>query len=193
MKMIRTTALLFSCFLFAGGVMAQGISIFSHNAQLNQAVEKIITGFPGKLQGFRGEALPPEQGVWQSKVTIPGAQLCTIKEYEAGKEMSCYWMADVVKTDDFTTAKKKYNELCRQLQACKFSGLGSGAVKLKGGKENPSEDEKITMSTFRLDKPSEAYQHIKVELSLVYVLTEWQVTLTIHDRREDAADPSVAD
>jgi hypothetical protein len=190
----RKTMLLWLCVCcFTSSSIAQGINILSHNAALNDAVQKVITAFPGKLKSCRGEALPPEQGVWLSNISLPNAQQCTIREYEAGKEMSCYWMAEILKTDDFNTAKKKYNELARQLQACKFSGLGTASVKLKGKKEEASEEGKINMSTFRLDNPSEDYKNIKVELNLVFVLTEWQVSITIHDRREDDAEPGAPD
>lgn len=173
------------------GMQAQVLNIFSANPALNTAVETIIKDFPSKLSNSRGVAQPPEEGVFKSLVTIPGAANCTIKQYTAGKEMTCYWVADVLTTDDFNTAKKKYNELFRQLQACKFNGIGTGTVKLKGNKDAASEAEKINMVTFRLDKPAEQYSAIKVELSLAFVITEWQLTLTIHDRREDDAEPGV--
>jgi hypothetical protein len=62
---------------------------------------------------------------------------------------------------------------------------GAKAVKPSGSFEEPKEEKKFARSIFRFSETDETYKNVKIEVSLHYLITGWQVSIYVYDKKED--------
>jgi hypothetical protein len=88
--------------------------------------------------------------------------------------------------DNFTAAKKQYRELFLQVKNWGIKLPGSvKPVKAKGMYDEPKEENKFAGSLFRIAAADGIYKDLKIEVSLQYLITGWQVGVYVYDKKED--------
>jgi hypothetical protein len=55
----------------------------------------------------------------------------------------------------------------------------------KANYDEPKEEKKFAGSIFRINNNDELYKNVKIEVALQYVITGWQVSLYVYDKKED--------
>jgi hypothetical protein len=162
--------------------------LFKPNAAVQQALQKVITDFPNRLQNITGTLLQEntESSDYSSTVIFPGTESCTVTTYRSQKNKNRSWQAVFPEQDDFATAKKQYRELFLQVKNMQVLLPGSARpAAIKGTYDEPAEQKKFAGSLFRIANDTAVYKNVKVEVALQYIITGWQVSVYVYDKKED--------
>lgn len=186
--MKQLTAIVLStlfCFSFTAQAQLRlpGLS----NADVRQALEKVISDFPGDFATLKGEVLNnnPQTVEYASLLQFKSAENNTITQY-SGKEPVYSWQAQMFTTEEFTEVEKKYKSLYKDLKAITLTLNRDYAYRLEGAYDAPSETRKFASSVFHLVPGATNLPKVKVELSLQYELMEWKIFLSVYQKeRED--------
>src|SRR5689334_20821656 len=86
------------------------------NGDVRQALEKVITDFPKDFATLRGEVVSdgPQSVEYASLLSFKTAEKNSITKY-SGNQAVYSWQAQMVTSEDFTVAEKKYKSLYKDL------------------------------------------------------------------------------
>jgi hypothetical protein len=87
--------------------------------------------------------------------------------------------------EDFAEASKRYHELFQRLKGCYLKLVDGSVFYLTGDWEPAAEEAPFTTSTLRVQTGDERYREVKVEVELVYLVTEWAVHVNIVSKKRD--------
>jgi hypothetical protein len=162
--------------------------LFKPNPAFCQALQQVVTDFPNQLQNITGGLLQEnaESKNYTSKVSFPGTESCLVTQYNSKKNKNRSWQAVLPEVESFATAKKQYKDLFLQVKnlGIKLSG-STKPVKAKGVYDEPKEEKKFVGSLFRIEATEGIYKDMKIEVSLQYLITGWQVGIYVYDKKED--------
>lgn len=162
--------------------------LFKPNAAVQQALQKVITDFPNRLQNITGGLIQEnvESSDYTSKVIFPGTESCTITQYKSKKNKNRSWQAVLPEVENFAAAKKQYRDLFLQVKNLGIQLPGNAKpVKAKGEYDEPTEQKKFAGSIFRINNEEGVYKDVKLEVALQYTITGWQVSVFVYDKKED--------
>lgn len=151
------------------------------------AIEAVLHDFPYNLCHIKGE-LVLAQGEFEnyaSLVELPGAENCIITRYHSVDDTTVSWQAKMYSHEDFEKAAHEYHELYKKLQACYLKLVDGSIIYLQGDWEPAREETSFTTSTLRLTTGDWRYKEVKVELELVYLLSNWVVNINIVTKKRD--------
>lgn len=188
---MKTVTALF-CFLFCSFVFSfsgraqlrlPGLS----NADVRQALEKVITDFPKNFSTLKGDVLnsDPQSVQYTSLLQFQTAEKNTITEY-SGKLPVYSWQAQILTTEEFAVAEKKYKALYKDLKGLSLTLNRDYSYGLEGEYEAPDESRKFATTEFHLTPNASSLPKVKVELSLQFEFPEWRLYLSVYQKeRED--------
>lgn len=185
MKM-KTPTYLVIAFLF-GITATHAQLLFKPNALVQQAIKQVVTDFPNRLQNITGALLQEnvESSNYSSKVILPGTEACTVTQYKSVKNKNRSWQAVMPEAESFAAAKKQYRDLFLQVKNLQVQLPGnSKSFTAKAVYDEPKEEKKFAGSIFRF-KNDALYKDVKIEVALQYLITGWQVSLFVYDKKED--------
>ncbi len=162
--------------------------LFKPNPAFCQALQQVVTDFPNQLQNITGGLLQEniESKNYTSKVSFPGTESCVVTQYNSKKNKNRSWQAVLPEIDNFITAKKQYRELFLQVKNWGIKLPGNvRLVKPNGKYDEPKEEKKFAGSLFRIVEANGIYKDVKIEVSLQYLVTGWQVGIYVYDKKED--------
>lgn len=157
------------------------------NGDVRQALEKVISDFPKNFSTLKGEMLDndPQTVHYASLLEFKTAETNTIIEY-SGKEPVYSWQAQMLSTEEFTAAEKKYRSLYKDLKGMTLVLNRDYSYGLEGEYDAPDEGRKFATTLFRLTPNATNLPKIKVELSMQFEFPEWKVYLSVFQKeRED--------
>ena len=106
----------------------------------------------------------------------------TIKLKDNSKSVS----AVIFETENFSEAKKKYNELVNQLKMISFKLPGEiNSFKWRVNYDKPDENKNFSASIFRTGSEKEEFKDLKLEVSLNAIITSYTVSLFVYEKKED--------
>lgn len=184
---IKTNAFLTAVFFFSF-FKTDAQLLFKPNAAVQQALQKVITDFPNRLQNITGGLIQEnvESSDYNSKVVFPGTESCTITQYKSQKNKNRSWQAVLPEVDNFAAAKKQYRDLFLQVKNLGIQLPGNTKpIKAKGDYDEPTEQKKFAGSIFRINNEEGIYKDVKLEVALHYIITGWQVSIYVYDKKED--------
>jgi len=156
-------------------------------APFPEVIQTVLTDFPFNLRHITGE-LVLAQGEFEnyaSIVQLQEAQHCTITRYHSVDDTTVSWQAKMNRYDEFAAASHQYQELYKKLEHCYLRLVDGSIVYLQGVWEPAKEEAAFTTSTLRLTTGDWRYKEVKVELELVFLLTEWEVNINILTKKRD--------
>ena len=170
--------------LFAFSTSAQVIPI--KNA-FQSDIAKVISDYPNGFKNIIGDETiqNPQSIEFECLVIVKDAIKCRLIKYNANLKDIYSWEADMIKTNDFEAASKKFRELYNSLQHLSVSINGSTAV-FKGDYIKPSEA--INFTTIILDPGDKAPELKKLKLALVLEteMLDWVIKIQVYEKeRED--------
>ena len=154
------------------------------------AIDSVLQDFPQNLRNIAGDTLLQEGEVdrFASKVKLPGALTCIISRYHSNIDTTPSWQAKMYEDEDYSKAADQYHRLFRLLKKC-YVQLSDGSIaRLEGEWEAPREDVAFASSSFHIDSPVWRYRKVKVDIELVYRLSDWVVNINIMSKEEDDKD-----
>jgi len=177
-----TATFLFILFVFT--LSAQVIPI--KNA-LQTDIAKVISDYPNGYKNIIGEQIieNPQSIEFESLVKVKDAIKCKLIKYSSNIKEIYSWEAEMIKTDDFEEASKKFGAIYNSLQHLSVNINGSTAV-FKGDYIKPTEAMKFT--TIVLDPTDKTPELMKLKLALVLEtdMLDWVIKIQVYEKeRED--------
>ncbi len=186
-RLTATLLLSFLFFLLSFQSVAQLRLPGVGNADVKQALEKVISDFPKGFATLRGDVLNnnPQTVEYTSHLAFRSAENNTITEY-SGKTPVYSWQALMLTNEAYEAAEKKYKSLYKDLKGISLTLNRDYSYGLEGNYDPPSEAKKFSTSIFHLTPSASNLPKVRVELSLQYEMMEWKIYLTVYQKeRED--------
>ena len=150
-------------------------------------IDSVLRDFPYNLRHITGE-LVLAQGEFEnyaSTVELPGAESCIITRWHSVEDTTASWQAQMYRGEDFSAASKQYQELFRRLKGCYLRLVDGSKFYLAGDWEPAKEEAPFTTSTLRIQTGDERYREVKVEVEMVFLITDWAVNVNIVSKKRD--------
>jgi hypothetical protein len=170
------------------------LSVFSLSAQVipiknafQTDIAKVISDYPNGFKNIIGDETiqNPQSIEFACLVTVKDAIKCRLVKYSSNLKDIYSWEADMIKTDDFEMASKKFRELYNSLQHLSVNINGSNAV-FKGDYTKPSETIKFTNIVLDAGDKTPELKSLKLALILEADMLEWVIKIQVYEKeRED--------
>ena len=176
----------FSFILFVFSLSAQVIPI--KNA-FQTDIAKVISDYPNGYKNIIGEQIieNPQSIEFESLVKVKDAIKCKLIKYSSNLKDIYSWEADMIKTDDFEVASKKFRELYNSLQHLSVNIHGSMAV-FKGDYIKPSEAIKFTTIVLHAGDKIPELKSLKIALILETDMLEWVIKIQVYEKEREDKD-----
>jgi hypothetical protein len=184
MRAKAITLVIFSFCMY--GAKAQ--LLFKPNAAVQQALKKVINDFPNRLQNITGALIQEnvESSDYSSTINFPGSENCTVTQYKSKNDKNRSWQAVLPEVENFAEAKKQYHNLFMQVKNMQLRLPGNTkTINTSAVYDEPKEEKKFAGSIFRINDGEELYKDVKIEVALQYLITGWQVSVYVYDKKED--------
>lgn len=165
-----------------------------HSAIRND-FQKIVAEYPVNFENIKGKVINqnPQTTEYASQLSLGDAQECIITKYSSGIKPIYSWQANMLTSEDFEAAAKKYKWLFNQLKGTNVYYV-KDQYTLKGTFEEADESRKFTTSVLTVTSPPTPLQKLKVEVSLQFEFPEWKVNLLVYEKeREDDEQGEIAE
>jgi len=187
MKPLTATFILI---LFVFSLSAQVIPI--KNA-FQTDIAKVISDYPNGFKNIIGDETiqNPQSIEFECLVTVKDAIKCRLIKYSANLKEIYSWEADMIKTDDFEAASKKFRELYNSLQHLSVNINGGTAV-FKGDYIKPSETIKFTTVVLDAGDKAPELKSLKLALILETEMLEWVIKIQVYEKEREDKDKGPA-
>ena len=174
-------------FIFILFVFSLSAQIIPIKNALQTDIAKVISDYPNGYKNIIGEQIieNPQSIEFECLVTVKDAIKCKLIKYSSNVKDIYSWEAEMIKTDDFEAASKKFKAIYNSLQHLSVDINGTTAV-FKGDYIKPSEAIKFT--TIILDPGDKTPEFKKLKLALVLEtdMLDWVIKIQVYEReRED--------
>ena len=178
-----TVTLVFILFIFFAS--AQIIPVKN---SLQTDIAKVISDYPNGFKNITGDELiqNPQSTEFESRLEIKDAKCKVIKYSSATKEIFS-WEAEMLKTDDFDEASKKFRSFYNSLQHLSVNINGVNAV-FKGDYIKPSEEIKFTTIIFDAKDKNEEMSTLKIALVLETEMLDWTIKIQVYGKEREDTD-----
>ena len=182
MKPLTATLILILFVFFAS---AQIIPIKN---SLQTDIAKVISDYPNGFKNITGDELiqNPQSTEFESRLEIKDAKCKVIKYSSTTKEIFS-WEGEMLKTDDFDEAAKKFRSFYNSLQHLTVNINGVNAV-FKGDYIKPSEEIKFTTIVFDAKDKNEELSNLKIALVLETEMLDWTIKIQVYGKERDDKD-----
>ncbi len=173
-----TATFLFILFVFS--LSAQVIPI--KNA-FQTDIANVLSDYPNGFKNIIGDEIKqnPQSIEFECLVTVKEAIKCRLIKYSSNVKNIYSWEADMIKTDDFEAASKKFRELYNSLQHLSVNINGSTAV-FKGGYIKPTEAIKFTNIVLDAGDKTPELKSLKLALILETDMLDWVIKIQVYEQ-----------
>ena len=186
-----TATFLFILFVFS--LSAQVIPI--KNA-FQTDIANVLSDYPNGFKNIIGDEIKqnPQSIEFECLVTVKDAIKCRLIKYSSNVKDIYSWEADMIKTDDFEAASKKFRSLYNSLQHLSVNINGSTAV-FKGDYIKPSEAIKFTTIVLDAGDKTPEFKTLKLGLVLETDMLDWVIKIQIYEKEREDKDrgPAIDD
>ena len=165
---------------------AQAFKFPVTNNDLRANLSKVITDYVDGFSALKGDTISvSSQSIeFATKLNFPGSDHNTITQYKS-KNQIYSWEAELLSSDDFEEASKKYKWLYNQLKVMTVK-VQDYSFTLSGNYDAPDESKGFSTSIFKLTPNAANVPRLKIKASMEYEFPEWKVKLFVYEReRED--------
>ncbi len=180
MKPLTATCLFLVIALFSS---AQIIPIKN---SLQADIAKVLGDYPNGFKNISGEQLieNPQTTEFESRIEIKDAK-CRVIKYSSNTKEIFSWEAEMLKTDDFEEASKKFRSIYNSLHNLSVNINGANTV-FKGDYIRPSEAIKFTTIVF--DAKDAELKNLKIALVLETEMLEWVIRIQVYEKQREDMD-----
>ena len=170
----------FTFILFVFSLSAQVIPI--KNA-FQTDIANVLSDYPNGFKNIIGDEIKqnPQSIEFECLVTVKDAIKCRLIKYSSNVKDIYSWEADMIKTDDFEAASKKFRSLYNSLQHLSVNINGSTAV-FKGDYIKPSEAIKFTTIVLDAGDKTPAFKKLKLGLVLETDMLDWVIKIHVYEQ-----------
>lgn len=154
-------------------------------------MEKVVKDYFNQFMNIRGDEIAqnPQSTDYHSNITLQGSEDCSVTKYSSTNNEVWSWQAVMLTTDEFETAKKKFKTLFTELNNLAVNIEGQPSSVFKGNFETPTESKKFTTVIFSAQPANDALKPLKIELSLEYKITEWEIRILVYGKEREDNEP----
>ena len=177
-----TAIFIFTLFVFS--LSAQVIPIKN---TFQTDIGKVISDYPNGFKNITGDELVknPQSTEYECLVTVKDAIKCRLIKYSSNVKEIFSWEAEMLKTDDFEAASKKFRTIYNSLQHLSVDINGSPVI-FKGDYIKPSESIKFTTIVLDPGAKTPELKHLKLALIMETEMLDWVIRIQVYDKeRED--------
>ena len=170
----------FTFILFVFSLSAQVIPI--RNA-FQTDIANVLSDYPNGFKNIIGDEIKqnPQSIEFECLVTVKDAIKCRLIKYSSNVKDIYSWEADMIKTDDFEAASKKFRSLYNSLQHLSVNINGSTAV-FKGDYIKPSEAIKFTTIVLDAGDKTPEFKKLKLGLVLETDMLDWVIKIHVYEQ-----------
>jgi hypothetical protein len=156
-------------------------------------IAKVISDYPNGFKNIVGDETiqNPQSIEFECLVTVKDAIKCRLIKYSSSLKDVYSWEADMIITDDFESASKKFRELYNSLQHLSVNINGSTAV-FKGDYIKPSEAIKFTTVVLNAGDKTPELKSLKLALILEAEMLEWVIKIQVYQKEREDEDKGPA-
>ena len=150
-------------------------------------IAKVISDYANGFKNIAGDEVMnnPQSTEFDCRTPVKDATKCRVIKYSSPTKEIFSWEAEMLKTDDFEEATKKFRSLYNSLQHLSVDINGTKAV-FKGEYTKPTEAIKFTTIVFDTEEKTPELKKLKIALLLENEMMEWVVKVQVYEKeRED--------
>ena len=151
-------------------------------------IAKVVSDYPSGFRNISGERVidNPQSSEFESKVAPKEAIRCRVIKYSSNTKDVYSWIAEMLKTDDFEEASKKFTAIYNSIQHLSVNVNGSNAV-FKADYTRPIASIKFTTIVFDAGDKTPELKKLKISLSIESEMLEWVIKIQVYEKeREDS-------
>ena len=152
-------------------------------------IAKVISDYPNGYKNIIGEQLieNPQSIEFECLVKVKDAIKCRVIKYSSNVKDIYSWEADMIKTDDFEAASKKFKALYNSLQHLSVNINGTTTV-FKGDYIKPSESIKFTTVVLDSGDKAPELKSLKIALILETEMLDWVIKIQVYEKEREDKD-----
>ena len=172
----------------AAGVFSQTSFVAHREETFSRVMEAVLHDFPNNYRNITGDLVLDQAEIenYASLVQLPGASECIITRYHSEEDTTASWQAKMFRGEDFKEVAQRYKDLYKQLKGCYLRLVDGSLIFLDAEWEAPTEEKPFVMSTLRLITGDHRYKEMKVDLEMVYELSEWTININVTGKKDDS-------
>ena len=174
-------------FLFIFFIFSLSAQVIPIKNALQTDIAKVVGDYPNGFKNISGEQIldNPQTIEFESKVSVKEAIKCRVIKYSSNTKDIYSWEAEMLKTDDFEEASKKFRAIYNSLQHLSVSVNGTNAV-FKGDYIKPTESIKFTTIVFDAGDNTPELKKLKISLLMESEMLDWVIKIQVYEKeRED--------
>ena len=170
--------------------------VFSASAQLvpvknslQTDIAKVISDYPNGFRNISGEqVMDNTQSLeFESKIELKEAVKCRVFKYSSTTKDIYSWEAEMLKTDDFEAASKKFRTIYNSIQHLSVNINGTNAV-FTGDFAKPTEEIKFTTIIFDTSDKTPDLKRLKIALVIEAEMLEWVIKIQVYEKEREDTD-----
>lgn len=152
-------------------------------------IAKVISDYPNGFKNISGEQLigNPQTIEFESRVEIKDAIKCRVIKYSSNTKEIFSWEAEMLKTEDFDEASKKFRAIYNSLQHLSVNINGANAI-FKSEYAEPSESIKFTTIVFDTGDKTPGLENLKIALVLETEVLDWVIRIQVYEKQRNDKD-----
>lgn len=156
---------------------------------ISNALAKVVEDFPNNFTNIRGEIIGKDvQAInYTSTINIPGADSSIIIQNGNDSDRIYSWVETVFETDDFDKAKARFHEYFTKIKATSVA-VENKRISFHADYVEPDDAKRFTTILFLAKDEPAQLKHVVIDLSLQYVLSGWQVTVSVYEHTDYGVD-----
>lgn len=158
------------------------------NNDLRTNLQKIVADYPKQFSTLKGvvTADNPQTVEYASLLDFKGARDNTIIQYKSARPVYS-WQANLLNSEEFEEASKKYKWLCGQLKVMTITIDGYGFT-MSGKFEEATESKKFVSTVFKLTPNASNMPKLRIEATMQFEFPEWKVQLLVYEKEKEDKD-----
>jgi hypothetical protein len=159
------------------------------NNNISNALEKVIEDFPNNFYNIRGEIISKDvQAVtYTSIINITGADSSVIIQNGNDSDKIYSWTETVFETDNFDKSKIKFHEYFSKIKATAIT-VENKRISFHADYAEPDDTKHFTTILFTANNETSQLKHVVIDLSLQYVLSGWQIIISVYEHTDYGVD-----
>jgi hypothetical protein len=153
----------------------------------SKPMTSVLMDYPYNFRNISGELELAQAEIenYVSRVSLPGAAHCVVTRYHSDLDTTASWQALMFSDEDFEKAAKQYQQIYKQLSNSTIRMIDGSPFYLKGKYEAAKEEMDFVTSTLKLQTADIRFKNVRVEVELLYRMSEWVVYVHVGSKEDD--------
>jgi hypothetical protein len=153
----------------------------------------VVSDYPNGFKNIIGDEIieNPQSIEFECRVSIKDAIKCRLIKYSSKVKDIYSWEAEMIKTDDFEAASKKFRTIYNSLQHLSVN-INGNIVVFKGDYITPSEAIKFTTVVLDAGDKTPELKKLKLALILETDMLDWVIKIQVYEKERDDKDKGPA-